>query len=157
MAKTSLQDRLYKQTQKKHQDECAAAERQEQAEVKKVAAEEKKKPKTLARLSKIFEGVSDRQIIKALNNDKKIEITLYRSLSGFSTDTAKETDGYKSLCEKLNSVNARIEHMSYTPMPLSMSTYVHETFVRGRISLSLGWDKDKFESAAKKDMQLDKL
>jgi hypothetical protein len=133
--------------------------------VEKLRAKEQKEMK---KLSKLFTSVSEREIIKALAGDCKDslgnKVLTIKTWSDFSvidslapghgmwnqiTDTGK---GGKKLSDQLNEVAARVAGVSYSPSNFTPEN-IENAFIRNEVKLHLSWDKDKFETAVKRQAQ----
>ncbi len=153
MAKQTLADKLAKkiitEDCKKAKAEEKAIKAQKKAQEKAAAYAEKMAPVVEKRLSKIFNDVSDQQIVDALNDGGELTLILRRRLPYFDEALAKATDGYKNLSERLNQVGAKITDIDFEDLPLSWDTYISETFIRGEITLDLEWNSADFKAQAK--------
>ena len=142
MAKQTLADKLAKKI-------LAEDRKEAKAEEKAAARLEKQIPAIEKRLSKLFNDVSDQQIVDALNDGGELTLILRRRMPNFDKTLAKGTDGYKNLSERLNQVGAKITDIGFEDMPFTMDTHISETFIRGEITLDLEWNSADFKAQAK--------
>lgn len=117
-------------------------------------SDEVKAENKLKRYTDLFNSVSDKQIISALNSGKFIDIKLRRRMKDFDMCEAEKSDGYIKLCQRLNDVSARVQNVYFEDIPLRPETDVINTFLRGVISVRLAWNKGEFKKNAEQQKKL---